>query len=141
MLIDLLTNTGKGDGAFIPMMIDAAKKHGFSPYVGQGANLFPAVHVEDAAVAYRLALTTPPGAILHPAEGAYPTKQLAEIFASKLGIPTKSITTEESMDVWGGVARIVNHDGPVDSAKLRALGWTTTQPTLIDELENGVYKF
>src|ERR1700735_4372153 len=65
---------------FIPMIVAAARKNGFSAYVGDGAARWPAVHTLDAARLYRLALeSAPAGSHVHAAaEEGVPFRSIAE---------------------------------------------------------------
>src|ERR1700712_2572624 len=57
------------DAGFLPMLIALAQERGFAGYPGDGANLWNAVHVRDAASLFRLALTqSPAGRYWHAVE-------------------------------------------------------------------------
>ncbi len=47
---------GLGDQAILVMLATLAREKGVSAYIGEGANLWPAVHVSDAGRLYRLVL-------------------------------------------------------------------------------------
>jgi nucleoside-diphosphate-sugar epimerase len=134
---------GPGDYGFIPMLIAAARKHGVSAYVGDGANRWPAVHRLDAAVLFRLALEqAPAGTTLHGAAENVHLRSIAQQVARSLAIPAVSLTPEQAIDHFGDpfLAAVFAADVPVSSDRTRTgLGWTPTHPTLLDDIEAGDY--
>ena len=105
---------GAGDHGFVPMLIDIARRKGFAAYVNDGANLWPAVHRDDAAYLYRLAIEkATSGTRLHAiAETGVSMLDIARTIGEGLGIPVQGITTEESADHFGWMARFVAMDAP-----------------------------
>jgi nucleoside-diphosphate-sugar epimerase len=128
---------------FIPMIIAAARKNGFSPYVGDGAARWPAVHTLDAARLYRLALEAAPAAshVHAAAEEGVPFRAIAEAIGRGLGVPVKSIRPEGAAHVFGGFLGMVTQlDNPTSSARTRGLlGWKPTHAGLIADLAEGHY--
>jgi nucleoside-diphosphate-sugar epimerase len=128
---------------FIPMLVAAARKNGFSPYVGEGAARWPAVHTLDAARLYRLALeSAPPGSRVHAAaEEGVPFRSIAEAIARDLGVPAKSITAEQATDIFGGFLGLITQlDNPTSSARTRELlAWTPTHADLLADIADGHY--
>jgi nucleoside-diphosphate-sugar epimerase len=128
---------------FIPMLVAAARKNGFSAYVGEGAARWPAVHTLDAARLYRLALeAAPAGSHVHAAaEEGVPFRSIAEAIGRGLSVPAKSVPAEEAGDVLGGfIGMIAQLDNPTSSARTRELlGWKPTHADLLADIAEGHY--
>jgi nucleoside-diphosphate-sugar epimerase len=128
---------------FIPMIVAAARKNGFSAYVGDGAARWPAVHTLDAARLYRLALeAAPAGSRVHAAaEEGVPFRSIAEAIAHGLNVPAKSVSAEKMGDLLGGfVGLITQLDNLTSSARTRELlGWKPTHAGLIADIAEGHY--
>jgi nucleoside-diphosphate-sugar epimerase len=133
---------GKGDYWFVPIFINVARKTGVSAYIGDGANVWPAVHRVDAATLFRLALEqAPAGTLLNAvADEGVPFREIAEVIARHLGVPAKSITAEEAPAQFGSLAGFAAFDIPASSAVTRQrFGWQPVQPGLIADLDAGHY--
>lgn len=133
---------GEGDHGFVPFLIGVARQTGVAGYVGDGSNRWPAVHRLDAARLYRLAMEqAPAGSVFHAiADEGIPTRVIAEVFARHLEIPAASIAPEDAPGHFDWMAGFWSRDIPASSALTKAaLGWTPTQPGLIEDLEQGHY--
>jgi nucleoside-diphosphate-sugar epimerase len=134
---------GKGDHAFIPALIDIARRTGVSAYVGDGTNRWTAVHRLDAARLFRLALEgATPGTRLHGvAEEAIPVRAIAETIGKGLGLPVRSLTVDEAPAQFGWLAGFIAMDSPASSLITRqTLGWNPTHPDLLTDMrENGYF--
>src|SRR5580704_13732913 len=117
---------------FIPMIVGAARKNGFSMYVGEGAARWPAVHTLDAARLYRLAVEkAPAGFHVHAAaDDGVPFRAIAEAIGRGLGVPAKSIAADEAAEIIGPfIGMITQLDNPTSSARTReVLGWKPEHP-------------
>ncbi|GAA0319042.1 SDR family oxidoreductase [Actinoallomurus spadix] len=135
---------GPRDYGFIGMLVDTARKTGRSVYVGDGANRWPAVHRQDAAVLFRLALEkAPAGSVLHGvAESGVPFKGIAETIARGLSLPAVSLTPDEAATHFPSpfMATVYGFDAPVSSTHTQdLLGWSPAHPALLDDIEHGDY--
>ena len=128
---------------FVPLLIAAARKNGFSAYVGDGSNRWPAVHTLDAAHLYRLALeSAPAGFRVHAAaEEGITTRAIAEAIARGLDLAAKSVTAEQAPELFGGfMGWAIQVDNPTSSAKTReTLGWKPTHAELLADIAEGHY--
>lgn len=131
---------------FIPMLINIARAKGFSAYVGDGSNCWPAVHRLDAATLFRLALEKAPAGshFYGRAEEKIRFRDIAEVIGKHLNLPAVSISREEATAHFGFLGEVAALDFPSvlpgSSAQARELlGWQPVHPTLIEDLERGFY--
>lgn len=133
---------GDGDHAFVPAMIEIARKKGVSAYVGGGSNRWPAVHRLDAVHLFRLALEkAPTGSRLHAvADEGVPVRDIAGVIGRRLNLPVVAVSAEEAADHFGWLAYFLAIDAPASSALTREwMGWRPVQPALIPDLDHGGY--
>lgn len=133
---------GDGDHAFVPALIDIARKKGVSAYVGDGSNRWPAVHRLDAARLFRLALEkAPAGSRLHGVgDEGVSVREIAGVIGQRLNLPVVAISDEEANDHFGWLAQFISIDAPASSALTqKRLGWRPVQPALIADLDREQY--
>ncbi|MGY0061913.1 SDR family oxidoreductase [Streptomyces sp. LZ34] len=133
---------GEGDHGFMATLVDIARTHGVSGYIGDGTNRWPAVHRSDAAHLIRLALEkAPAGSVLHAiAEEGVQIRAVAEVIGRHLEVPVASVSPEDSAEHFTWLAGFLATDSPASSALTRELlGWQPTHPGLIDDLGEGHY--
>ena len=121
-------------------LIAIAREKGVSAYVGDGLNRWPAAHVGDVAVLYRLALEKAmPGCVYNAvAEEGVPVRDIAGVIGKHLGLPVISKPPEEAAGHFGWLGVFVGLDLPASSARTREqLGWHPTGPGLMADLEQG----
>lgn len=99
---------GPGDNGNMAMIYASVAKTGAACYVGRGLNCYSNVHVDDLARLFDLAIEKgEPGAVYHAVAGEIPNRWIAEAVASDLGRATRSLTVEESFEVWGKFVTLV----------------------------------
>jgi len=127
---------------FAHVLIAIARGKGFSGYVADGANRWPAVHTLDAARLYRLALeSAPAGSRLHGvADEGIPFKDIAGVIGQRLGVPVKSVDPQDAGAHFGFLGNFVGLDNQTSSARTRQLlSWEPAHEGLIDDLTHGHY--
>ncbi|KAF3390793.1 Uncharacterized protein DPV78_011122 [Talaromyces pinophilus] len=135
-------NHAKGDKYSIGMLAAKAKQFGVSAYVNDGENRWPAIHLIDEAVLFRLALEKgAAGSVYHAAaEEGVRLKDVAVALGKALQIPVVSKPLDEAQEYFGFMAFALHEDNPTSSARTRAeLGWTPTHPTLLEDIEAGLF--
>lgn len=129
---------GNGDYGFIPHLVEVARAKGISAYVGDGANRWSAVHRDDAAQLFRLAVEgAEAGTVLHAiGEEGVATRAIAEMIGRGLGVPVTSIPAESAMEHFGWIGGFFALDMPASSAVTREqFGWQPTGIRLLEDLE------
>ncbi|MCV7409829.1 3-beta hydroxysteroid dehydrogenase [Mycobacterium florentinum] len=127
-----------GRYGFASLLIQAARQRGVSGYVGDGSQRWPAVHRDDAASLFRLALEeAPPGSVLHAVgDEGDPMRAIAEVIGRRLGLPVESTPAEN----FGPLGTIFAVDQPSSSTLTQQrFGWRPTHPRLLEDLETGYY--
>lgn len=126
----------------VATLAQIAREKGVSAYVDQGANRWPAVHRLDAARLFRLALEkAPEGSVLHGvAEEGVEIRRIAEVIGRQLHVPVASVASEDAIEHFGFLGRLLGLDLPATSQITRSLlGWNPTGPGLLADLEGADY--
>ena len=126
----------------VSFLIEASKAKGLAAYVGDGQNRWPAVHVDDAARLYRLAVErNEAGARYHGvAEEGVSLRRIAETIGAELDVPVASVSREQAPEQFGWFAPFMQMDMIASSDRTRAnLNWTPTGPDLVTDLKNMDY--
>lgn len=122
--------------------IAVARQKGVSAYVGDGLNRWPAAHVLDVALLYRLALEkNEAGAKYHAvAEEGVPMRDIAEVIGRGLKMPVVSLSSEEAPVHFGWLSPFASLDLPASGVQTqKKLGWRPAGPGLIADLERMNY--
>jgi len=131
---------GVGDHGFISRLIGIAKEKGVSVYQDEVLNYWPAVHLQDAAKLYLLALekAAPGGTRYHAAaEQGVSFKDIATAIGEGLNIPVVAKSKEEAAAHFGSFAHFAAIDVQASSDETqRVLGWQPTGPDLIKDIQS-----
>jgi len=133
---------GEGDSGFVPQLIEIARTTGISAYVGEGNNRWPAVHRQDAARLYRLAVEQAEAGTRLDGVGdeGVAFREIASVIGKHLNVPVVSIAQEEAHAHFGFLGALVGLDIPRSShSTQQILGWQPTYPSLLEDLEQGHY--
>jgi nucleoside-diphosphate-sugar epimerase len=133
---------GDGDHGFVPMLINMAREKGVSAYIGDGSNVWSAVHRLDAARLYRLAIEQGAGPARYHAvaEEGVPFKEIATVIGRRLDIPVVSKSPDEAAQHFTWFAHFAAMNSLSSSAKTQAAtGWQPTGPGLIADIDRPEY--
>jgi len=117
---------------FASYLMDHARNHGVSAYVGDGHNRWPAVHRLDAARLYGLVLNNGVSGERYHAVGeeGVTVRDVAEAIGKRLNVPVTSLSEEGSARHFGWLDRIARMDVPASSVLTRqTLPWHPQQKT------------
>lgn len=135
---------GNAGSIQIPQIFESARKTGTACYLGLGLNLYSAVHVEDLAEAYCLAVEKgTPGALYHTVCGEANFRSIAEAVATVVGCATKSLDYDQACALWGDIwvdlALAVNSRS-IARRTVEELGWMPRHLDVIEDIRNGSYR-
>ena len=132
------TVQGVEDQGFMSMLINTFRQKGSVIYVDNGSARWPAIHRDDAAVIFRLALEKgTAGATCHAiAEQGVPMKDIMDVAGKKLQLPVQSESMQGAAGALGFLGHVIALDSPVLSENIqKELGWHHTAPGLLADLE------
>jgi nucleoside-diphosphate-sugar epimerase len=127
---------------FAGALVDIAERSGLAGYLGDGSQRWPALHRQDAARLYRLAVEQAPArAVLHGvAEQGVRLRAIAELIATRLGVPVRQVPADQAEAHFGWLATLAGTDAPASSTATRSLlAWEPTHPGLLDDLAHGEF--
>ncbi|MEU6414851.1 NAD-dependent epimerase/dehydratase family protein [Microbispora sp. NPDC046933] len=133
---------GRGGSGLLQGLIGAGRQNGTVPYIGDGANEWSSVHVDDLAALYVAAVERrEPGTVVNAASAERtPFRRLAETVAELTGAQAVSLTLEQAVAAMGPLAATLTRSAPLDASRARRLfGWNPVAPGLLEELTTGSY--
>ncbi|HTG38850.1 SDR family oxidoreductase [Sphingomonas sp.] len=133
---------GAGDHAFVPILIDIARRRGVSAFIGDGANRWSAVHRADAGMLFRLAIEDDAaGSRYHAhAETGVAMRDIAVAIGAGLNLPVQSVPPETAADHFGWFAAFAASDFAASSERTRQrLNWMPQGPGLIEDIARAGY--
>lgn len=134
---------GRSGSSFVPFVINQARAAGSANYVESGEQKVSAVHVEDAADLYALALETSTAkGLYNVAAESVSMKEMNESVARLLDIKAKSIREEKAREQFGKMFEFLSINNQLDASKAKGnLGWSpNSYRTILDDIENGSYR-
>ncbi|WP_194898738.1 NAD-dependent epimerase/dehydratase family protein [Catenulispora pinisilvae] len=129
-----------GDNRLIDhFFVTPGKLSGAVPYIGDGANRWALVHIDDIATLYAAALSAKAGSVYIGVGESHPRmKEVAEAAARGAGLAGKtvSITLEQARAQMGPIADAFALDQRLTSAKARReLGWAPKHDDPLETFE------
>lgn len=126
-------------GGFGLMLAELAKANGAAAYIGDGSNVWPAVHRLDAAKLFRLALEKGERGARYNAvnnDKQLSMKEFAEYIGEKLNIPVKSFSKEEAQQYFTWMTYFVQENCPAISTQTQeTLNWNPSEKSFIEQLD------
>jgi nucleoside-diphosphate-sugar epimerase len=134
---------GRAGSSFVPFVINQAKQNGSANYIESGEQRVSAVHVEDAADLYLLALETSTAKHLYNVSAeTVSMKEMNESVARLLDINAKRIPAEKAQEQFGKMFEFLSINNQMSAEKAeRDLQWSPADyRSILDDIENGSYR-
>jgi nucleoside-diphosphate-sugar epimerase len=125
------------DSYQVPQMVELARRDGVPGHVGEGLNVWSAVHIADLADLYALVVEKgEAGTFLYAENGEVSFADLAAAIGAALGQTgsPRSLDFAAATELWGeGAATFtMSSNVRVRADRARALGWTPSRPAVLD---------
>ena len=134
---------GRSGSSFVPFILNQAKAENSANYVESGESKVSAVHVEDAADLYALALekSTAKGLYNVSSETAS-LKEISEAVGRLLDVPAKRISAEKAREKFGKMFELLSVNNQLSSEKAqRDLHWSpNSYNSILEDIEHGSYR-
>ncbi|MEK7725232.1 MAG: NAD-dependent epimerase/dehydratase family protein, partial [Acidobacteriota bacterium] len=134
---------GRGGSSFVPFVINQAKQAGSANYVESGENKVSAVHVEDAANSYLLALETSTGkGLFNISAESVSMKEISESVGRLLNVKTQGISADKGREQFGKMFEWLSINNQLDASKIKErLQWSpNSYRSILEDIENGSYR-
>ncbi|MGW6510810.1 NAD-dependent epimerase/dehydratase family protein, partial [Streptomyces niveus] len=132
---------GHSGGLTQAYFVEPGRAAGAVPCIGDGANRWALVHVDDLAELYVLALNAPAGSVYAGVGGQnLPLADITLALSDAAGHPGRieSVTLEEAVRRMGPIAEAFALDQQLTGARARReLGWTPTRLDALADLAQG----
>ncbi|TDW97449.1 SDR family oxidoreductase [Dinghuibacter silviterrae] len=126
----------------VSQLFNLARQKGFSAYIGDGLNRWPAVHRLDAARVFHLALEKGSPLFRYHAVGeeGITLKDIAEAVGRRLNVPVTSLSPEEAVSHFTWMSSFVGANIPASSALTQEhLGWhPENQASLLEDIAQAI---
>ncbi|MCO5985195.1 NAD-dependent epimerase/dehydratase family protein [Actinoallomurus spadix] len=133
---------GRNGSGLLQGLIAGGRAQGVVTYIGDGANEWSSVHVDDLARLYVAALAQAERRLIvnAAARERTPMRRIVEAVADVAGARPVSITLEQAQQTFGPFAGLLTRSSPMDPSRAeRVLGWKPVEPGILDELRTGSY--
>ncbi len=134
-----------GLGRGLPALFSkSARKDGAARYIGDGAYVWPVVHVDDLGGLFALAIEEgEPRHVFNASDGsAFRVRDMAEAASRGAGQGGRTVSwpIDEARRTLGPLVDALVLDQRISSDRARTLlGWRTRASTILDDLERGSY--
>lgn len=133
---------GRGGSGLLTGLIAGAASSGTAGYIGDGAQVWDAIDVDDLARLYLAALAKPRAGVYN-AKGTHPftQRELAEAISALTGAQPVSLSPASATEALGPLALILGAPGTLDGDRARTtFAWTPAGGSLLDDIRGGGYR-
>lgn len=128
--------------SLITNVVDSVRSTGAACYIGKGLNMYSHIHAEDLGEVFRNVVERGrDGAVYHAVAGEVPNRWIAETVARIMDCPTRSITMDEAIELWGKFASLIVFGASSRSRSPRTrreFGWSPTRTDMLAAAEQSV---